>query len=276
MASWGSMDEPHMMINTTSNGTGHGTTNGVHAAKGAGVANGTVDAGDGAARPEGMPTAHADALWFALVHDSHSAVMILSSDGVVEFANSVACEFLGRPASEVIGRGYSELFDEHHAAERLSLMSQVMKSGNAVAIDGMVRGVAVRSVYRPVPGPQASRVLLTSRLGPTIQPQQAHPEALPIVRARADDFGRLSSLTARELEILRHIGEGLSTADIARKLHRSVKTIEWHRVSLGNKLGVTNRVELARIAIAAGLVHLQTQGQVATGGGAGATGDDGD
>jgi DNA-binding CsgD family transcriptional regulator len=33
-----------------------------------------------------------------------------------------------------------------------------------------------------------------------------------------------------------------------------VKTIEWHRVSLGEKLGVVNRVEIARIAIAAGLV----------------------
>jgi DNA-binding NarL/FixJ family response regulator len=35
-----------------------------------------------------------------------------------------------------------------------------------------------------------------------------------------------------------------------------VKTIEWHRVSLGTKLGVTNRVELARIAIRAGVVGL--------------------
>jgi DNA-binding NarL/FixJ family response regulator len=55
---------------------------------------------------------------------------------------------------------------------------------------------------------------------------------------------------------LKLIGIGLSTADIARRLERSVKTVEWHRVSLGEKLGVTNRVELARIAIAAGLVSL--------------------
>ena len=64
------------------------------------------------------------------------------------------------------------------------------------------------------------------------------------------------------MEILRLIGEGLSTSEIAENLHRSVKTVEWHRVSLGNKLGVTNRVELARIAISAGLVTLKNDGEV--------------
>jgi DNA-binding NarL/FixJ family response regulator len=76
------------------------------------------------------------------------------------------------------------------------------------------------------------------------------------IRTRYDDMGPLASLTSRELDIIRLIGAGLSTAEIAKRLHRSVKTIEWHRVSLGNKLGVANRVELARIAIGAGLVSL--------------------
>jgi DNA-binding NarL/FixJ family response regulator len=81
-------------------------------------------------------------------------------------------------------------------------------------------------------------------------------DGIPVVRAKHDDLGVLGALTTREMEILRLIGKGLSTADIAKQLHRSVKTIEWHRVSLGTKLGVTNRVELARIAIRAGVVGL--------------------
>ena len=44
-------------------------------------------------------------------------------------------------------------------------------------------------------------------------------------------LGTLSSLTNRELQILQLIGDGLSTQEIADKLHRSVKTIEWHRVA---------------------------------------------
>lgn len=64
-------------------------------------------------------------------------------------------------------------------------------------------------------------------------------------------------MTAREREVLIHIGRGLSTAEIASTLGRSTKTVEWHRVSLGNKLGITNRVELARIAIRAGVTALE-------------------
>ncbi len=77
-----------------------------------------------------------------------------------------------------------------------------------------------------------------------------------VVVAHFNDLGPLSALTERELEVLAFIGEGLSTAEIAQRLHRSTKTVEWHRRLLGSKLNATNRVELARIAIRAGLTHL--------------------
>lgn len=123
-------------------------------------------------------------------------------------------------------------------------------------MDGMVRGKLVRTVFRPLPHDAGGkkRVLMVCRLA-ALNPSQSEAGVL---RAKADDSGQLSNLTGREMEILKLIGAGLSTADIAKKLHRSVKTVEWHRVSLGNKLSVTNRVELARIAIGAGLVGLDT------------------
>lgn len=52
------------------------------------------------------------------------------------------------------------------------------------------------------------------------------------------------------------IGRGYSIPKIAEKLFRSQKTIETHRQSLGRKLGASNRVELARIAIQVGLAPL--------------------
>ena len=67
----------------------------------------------------------------------------------------------------------------------------------------------------------------------------------------------LESLTPREREILTLVAEGFTLGDIAHKLHRSLKTIETHRLSLGRKLNANNRVELARIAIASGLVKVQ-------------------
>ncbi|NBC10716.1 MAG: PAS domain S-box protein [Planctomycetes bacterium] len=66
----------------------------------------------------------------------------------------------------------------------------------------------------------------------------------------------IKSLTNREREVLGLIGQGYSLAEIADQLYRSQKTIQTHRLSLGRKLGVNNRVELARIAIAAGLAPL--------------------
>lgn len=68
----------------------------------------------------------------------------------------------------------------------------------------------------------------------------------------------LEQLTPREREILALIGEGYSLPEIAQRLHRSIKTVETHRLTLGRKLNATNRVELARIAIATGLVRLET------------------
>ncbi len=220
----------------------------------------TAESG-GTVRP--MPELEHQAVWSALVHDSTSVVMVIMLDGTVEYANPTACAFLGLPESEVVGRSYGTLFEENHAAERLSMISQVARSGTPMAIDAVVRGVTTRTVCRPIPANTATRLLLTSRVGPSVHPHAKHPESVPVMRSRADDYGRLATLTARELEILRHIGLGLSTADIAKRLHRSVKTVEWHRVSLGNKLGVTNRVELARLAISAGLVDLHSQADTA-------------
>jgi DNA-binding CsgD family transcriptional regulator len=67
----------------------------------------------------------------------------------------------------------------------------------------------------------------------------------------------LDTLTPREREILALIAEGNSLPSIAQQLHRSLKTIESHRLSIGRKLRASNRVELARIAIAQGLVSIK-------------------
>ena len=76
-------------------------------------------------------------------------------------------------------------------------------------------------------------------------------------RTRNDDLGRLASLTERELEVLRLVGLGRNTSDMSRELHRSIKTIDGHLLSIRNKLGERSRVELARLAMHCGLTQLQ-------------------
>lgn len=77
-----------------------------------------------------------------------------------------------------------------------------------------------------------------------------------IVLAEYNDLGALSILTEPEFEILILIGEGRSGPQIGRHLYRSTKTVEWHQQSLPKKLGATNRIELAGIAIHSGLRHM--------------------
>ncbi|MCH8165041.1 MAG: response regulator transcription factor [Planctomycetes bacterium] len=42
---------------------------------------------------------------------------------------------------------------------------------------------------------------------------------------------------------------------MAKRLSCSSKTVEWHWAAMGRKLGVSNRVEVADIAIRAGLAQ---------------------
>jgi DNA-binding NarL/FixJ family response regulator len=51
---------------------------------------------------------------------------------------------------------------------------------------------------------------------------------------------RSPSLTAREKEVITYIAEGLTSKEIAAKLHISLATVETHRTNLMNKLGTRN------------------------------------
>jgi DNA-binding NarL/FixJ family response regulator len=56
-------------------------------------------------------------------------------------------------------------------------------------------------------------------------------------------------LSDRELEVLRFLGKGLGTRDIAKSLHLSIKTIETHRAHIKEKLGFKEAAEMVRFAI---------------------------
>jgi DNA-binding NarL/FixJ family response regulator len=57
------------------------------------------------------------------------------------------------------------------------------------------------------------------------------------------------ALSPREVEVLQLIGQGLSTREIAERLHRSVKTIETHKQTLKTKLGADSPAQLIRLAL---------------------------
>ncbi|MGE5464372.1 MAG: response regulator [Syntrophothermus sp.] len=66
------------------------------------------------------------------------------------------------------------------------------------------------------------------------------------------------TLTNREREILQMAAEGLSSAEIARRLSISPRTAELHRGRMMNKLGLKNQTELIRYAFRRGILTLDS------------------
>ena len=65
----------------------------------------------------------------------------------------------------------------------------------------------------------------------------------------ADSKSPLDILTNRELEVFRLIGEGLSTKEIADRLHLSIKTIGTYRENLKEKLKLKHFTGLVKFAV---------------------------
>ncbi len=202
------------------------------------------------------PYADAAVVWEALVHDSGCAVAVVDIDGLVRYANGAFDRLVGLDAGTATGRMMHEVLPQTIAQERCAIVREVATQSQPRTLQGMIAATWRYTTFRPLgPGPDGRPlVLMVCNAG--VEDGLRGPDGAPIPVARTHDLDNLKVLTTRELEILKLIARGLSTAEIARELHRSVKTIEWHRVALGNKLGVNNRVELARIAIRAGLVRL--------------------
>jgi DNA-binding NarL/FixJ family response regulator len=79
-----------------------------------------------------------------------------------------------------------------------------------------------------------------------------------LLRRSHGPIASASDLTARELEILRLLAEGLTTADIARRLFISGKTVGTHIEHILRKLGVHSRTEAVALAYRDGLVGAGT------------------
>jgi predicted ATPase/DNA-binding CsgD family transcriptional regulator len=73
-------------------------------------------------------------------------------------------------------------------------------------------------------------------------PETAAPETYP------------AGLSAREVDVLRMVAQGMTNAEVAQKLFISSRTVGWHLGSIYRKLGFSSRTEATRFAVEHGLL----------------------
>jgi DNA-binding NarL/FixJ family response regulator len=85
-------------------------------------------------------------------------------------------------------------------------------------------------------------------------------DAWLVATARADeddlDDNGNEPLTAREIEVLELLAQGLPNKTIATRLGISDQTVKFHVASICGKLGAANRTDAARRALRRGVIPL--------------------
>lgn len=197
-----------------------------------------------------------------MLEDAGAAFALLTRDGRVTHCNESFARLYGKAgAAGLTGRTLADFLPRGAAEERAAYVVMAVDQARPVVVEELWNGVQLTVTVRPqVPCeklPEGGASFVARSAEGLAGPGPLEHDGGSVIRAtaRQTDLGPLAKLTPRELEIMALIGEGMTNSDIARRIHRSDKTVEWHRSQLGVKLGVDKRVELARLAHRAGLIE---------------------
>ncbi|MDX2131894.1 MAG: helix-turn-helix transcriptional regulator [Planctomycetota bacterium] len=197
-----------------------------------------------------------DVTWDTLNADAGAFILLLDDAATILHASPSAAALLRVDAATLAGRTLASIFGREFAQERVELINRACNGENRVRVRGMLMGVLCTESYRAA-APRRREALMVARpcgLEADVPEIAADP---PAPLAHSNHLGPLAALTERELELLHHLGHGRTSDEIAAMMHRSTRTVEWHRASLGRKLHCDNRVQLARHATRAGLTALE-------------------
>jgi DNA-binding NarL/FixJ family response regulator len=78
----------------------------------------------------------------------------------------------------------------------------------------------------------------------------------PQVASTLAEFIPREDLTAREMEVLKHVAQGLGNKEIAQAIGRSSETVKAHLESIFRKLDAKDRAHAVTIALQRGFIHL--------------------
>lgn len=132
------------------------------------------------------------------------------------------------------------------AAQRARLRAQL--AGGPVGVVEIVGEFpSLAAAYAADTGADAFVVAPDAREGDEIRGDPGDP-------GDNDEFAE--ALTAREIEVLELLAEGLPNKAIAVRLGISDQTVKFHVASISGKLGAANRTDAVRRAVRRGLITL--------------------
>lgn len=110
---------------------------------------------------------------------------------------------------------------------------------------------AHEELVRAVRAASLGRTYLSPEIAGSVVERSTHTRA-------GSDVSAYSSLGSREREVLQLVAEGKTSAETAKEMHISVKTVETHRRNIVLKLGLHGTAELTKYAIREGLTSLES------------------
>ena len=109
---------------------------------------------------------------------------------------------------------------------------------HAGAMGYVNKGSEAQEIMRAIRAVQAGKVYLSAEVSAQLLGRIVGGGRKPIERSP------IESLSDRELEAFKLMGEGLTTEKIAESMHVSPKTVETYRGRIKGKLGLSNITEL--------------------------------
>jgi two-component system response regulator NreC len=157
--------------------------------------------------------------------------------------------------------GMKALQEMARDCREIRVLVLTMHDDPAYLRSALAAGAAGYLLKRAVDAELLAAIRAVHRGGIFVDPRLANvlvQEALTKGRKKADPRRSVNILSDRELQVLRLVARGYTSAQISKQIFVSVKTIETYRSRFAEKLGLRTRSDVVRFAVQMGLLTPET------------------
>jgi PAS domain S-box-containing protein len=175
-----------------------------------------------------------------LVETSPAAIVTIDDRGFIELANRAAIELIAPREGKLIGHPVAAFLPElHHALRREEgpqFRTAMQCRGHRDNGESFMADVWF-STYKEHATPKLAAII------GEVTEDGVSPSSIPV------DSQDRSTLTARELDVLRFLVQGLANKEIAARMEISESSVKNTFQQLFGKIGVRTRSQLVRVAL---------------------------